>query len=284
MSANSWPKVAPILQQSGYVLPSFATAACLFTANDTLMSAGRQDRQFPLASVTKLLTTWACLIAVSHARLSLDEPVALPAPSPISLRHLLSHASGAPMESGTGFSAPQRRRNYSNYGIECAAKIAADRLGTDFSEWVRTHILVPLEMTDTVMAGSPAHGAVSTCADLQKFAREILNPTLIPGELASEAFAPQYPNLDGIVPGYGRFTPCLWGLGFEIRGDKEHWMPANSSTHTVGHFGQAGSYLWVDHSRGLGAVFLGEMPFGQWHKENWGCLNTTIVTIADNRS
>ena len=41
------------------------------------------------------------------------------------------------------------------------------------------------------------------------------------------------PELAGIVPGVGRFDPCPWGLGFEIRGDKApHWTgTANIAAH-----------------------------------------------------
>ena len=56
-----------------------------------------------------------------------------------------------------------------------------------------------------------------------------------------------FPGLDGFVPGYGRHRPCDWGLGFEIRGHKSpHWTAPSASPETFGHFGQSGTFLWID--------------------------------------
>lgn len=289
MSALTWTDIAPTLRQYNYQLPSFSTAASVITRDDIVMSAGDLNACYPLASVTKLLTTWAVLIAADQGLVELDSPVVLPGvPVGVTLRHLLAHASGAPMEAGAPFQALRMRRQYSNWGIELAAAWVESALGgfegsqMSLGEWLRERVCEPLGMMNTHLQGSAAHGGVSTVADLQRFAREVMSPRLLSASLSHEAFRPHFPELAGIVPGYGRFTPCLWGLGFEVRGAKEHWMPANSSPETVGHFGQAGSYLWVDHSRELAGIFLGEQTFGQWHKENWGRLNTAIVQIADS--
>ena len=58
--------------------------------------------------------------------------------------------------------------------------------------------------------------------------------------------------LAGVLPGYGRQTPNDWGLGCEIRDHKSpHWTAPENSPETFGHFGQSGSFLWVDRAAGL---------------------------------
>ena len=57
--------------------------------------AGDVDRPFALASVTKLLTTAAVLVAAQEEILSLDEPAGPPGST---VRLLLCHASGLPFD------------------------------------------------------------------------------------------------------------------------------------------------------------------------------------------
>ena len=57
----------------------------------------------------------------------------------------------------------------------------------------------------------------------------------------------QFPGLGGVLPGVGRFQPLDWGLGFELRDAKHpHWTGRRNSPATFGHFGGAGTFLWVD--------------------------------------
>ena len=136
----------------------------------------------------------------------------------------------------------------------------------------------PLGLASLEIEGSPAYSGRANAADLMVFARELAHPTLVSSELASSAQSVHFPELSGIVPGYGNYRPCPWGLGCEIKGDKQaHWTAPSSSGKTFGHFGQSGSFLWVDPHSAERAVFLGERPFGQWHHDHWGPLNEEIV-------
>jgi CubicO group peptidase (beta-lactamase class C family) len=111
---------------------------------------------------------------------------------------------------------------------------------------------------------------VSTAADLARFAAELQNPTLVHASTLATATEVAFPGLDGIVPGYGRQKPNDWGLGFEIRDHKSpHWTGAASSPRTFGHFGQAGTFLWVDPDAGVAAVALADRDFGDWSKQAW---------------
>ena len=89
-----------------------------------------------------------------------------------------------------------------------------------FDEYLGGAVLQPLEMSRSELVGSPAHGLRSTAADIGRFLAELQRPTLLDDATAADAVRPQFPALAGIVPGVGRFDPCPWGLGFEIRGQQ----------------------------------------------------------------
>jgi CubicO group peptidase (beta-lactamase class C family) len=75
----------------------------------------------------------------------------------------------------------------------------------------------------------------------------------------------QFPGLDGVLPGFGVQRPNDWGLGFEIRdGKSPHWTGAANSPGTFGHFGQTGTFLWVDPAAELALVVLTDRAFGDW--------------------
>lgn len=44
-----------------------------------------------------------------------------------------------------------------------------------------------------------------------------------------------------------QWTPCPWGLGPELRGDKTpHWTPREASARSFGHVGTSGTLVWCD--------------------------------------
>jgi CubicO group peptidase (beta-lactamase class C family) len=108
---------------------------------------------------------------------------------------------------------------------------------------------------------------------------ELLDPMLVSAELHAEATSPAFPGLGGVLPGYGRQDDNLWGLGFEIRGTKSpHWTSHHAPASTFGHFGQSGSYLWIDPQRGAAAAFLGAKPFdADVHGVIWADLGDEIL-------
>ncbi len=114
-------------------------------------------RGLPLrwASVTKLLTGLATLVAVEEGTVDLDEPAGPPGST---LRHLLAHASGLPPEDGPPLMAPGRRRIYSNAGIEAAAELVAARAGIPFAAYFADAVVQPLGL-----AGELAAARSTTC-------------------------------------------------------------------------------------------------------------------------
>lgn len=262
--------------------PDFDIALVLRVGGDVVYSAGDVDRVFALASVTKAMVAWATLVAVERGLVSLDRSAG---PEGATVRHLLAHASGLPFEGRRPVAAPAKRRIYSNEGFEVLGEVLEDACGMSVAQWVRQTVFDPLGMTGADIVGSPAHAGVASARDVSLFGAELAAPTLIGAPLAALASVAQFPALAGVVPGYGRFSPCPWGLGLEIRGEKApHWLGADASARTVGHFGQSGSFVWADRDLGASAAFLGEAPFGQWHRDNWSALNGALLALARERA
>lgn len=244
-------------------------------ARETLGRHGPTDRVFQMASVTKPLAAYAVLVAVDSGRIDLDETID---DRGATVRHLLAHAAGYPFTGREPISPVGARRIYSNTGFDLLGELVEERTGRSIGSYLRQQVLLPLGMGDTVLDGSPAADAEGTVDDLLVFARELLHPTLIEPELAEAARTPQFPELDGVLPGHGRQDPNEWGLGFEIRGSKSpHWTGPEHPPTTFGHFGQSGSFLWVDPRDGIAAACLGDRPFGDWAVELWPAFNDALV-------
>jgi CubicO group peptidase (beta-lactamase class C family) len=265
------PERGPELRSAvGTVLdwPVPHAAAAVVAADGTVLAvAGEQEREFRLASVTKPLVAYAVLIAVEEGAVSWDDPAG---PDGSTVRHLAAHTSGVSFEDGVVQAKPGVRRIYSNRGFELLADAVAAGAGMPFDEYLHEAVLEPLRMRSTRLEGSPAAGAVSTGADMARFAAELQTPTLVSAVTVDEATSVAFPELAGILPGYGRQTPNDWGLGFEIRdGKSPHWTGAHSSPRTYGHFGQSGTFLWVDPEAGVACVVLTDRDFGPWAIEAW---------------
>lgn len=242
-------------------------------------AAGAVERPLRLASVTKVLTALGVLVATEEEVLALDEPAGPPGST---VRLLLCHASGLPFEGTTPIAEPGTRRIYGNAAFEHLGDLLAERTGMSWAEYVREAVCRPLGMDATELRGSPAAGAHSTVADLLRLGAELLDPQVILSpETVAEATTAQLPDLDGVLPGFGRQRPNPWGLGLEIKGSKSpHWTPASASPATFGHFGQSGSFLWVDPDAGVACAGLSDQPFGDWAREAWPVLGDAVLTEA----
>jgi CubicO group peptidase (beta-lactamase class C family) len=239
-------------------------------------AAGDADLIFPLASVTKLLTAVAVLVAIEEEILHLDEPAGPPGSS---VRLLLCHASGLPHDGSTPIAEPGRRRIYGNSAFELLGELVADRAGVAFADYLHEAVCAPLGMLATTVPASAAHSGLSTVADLLQFAGELLAPTrILAPETLAEATMAQLPDLAGVLPGYGRQDPNPWGLGFELHGHKApHWMPSDASPDAFGHFGRSGAFLWVDPAPGVACIALADEPFGDWAIEAWPALGAAVL-------
>jgi CubicO group peptidase (beta-lactamase class C family) len=167
---------------------------------------------------------------------------------------------------------------YSNAGFEVLADTVHEASGIPFAEYLTEAVLEPLAMSSTRLAGTAGAGAVSTCDDMARFAAELQAPTLVAPSTLSEAVSVAFPGLAGVLPGYGYQKENDWGLGFELRDHKnQHWTGKNSSPHTFGHFGQSGSFLWVDPEVGVACAALTDRAFGQWAIDTWPAFTDAVL-------
>lgn len=256
--------------------PVPTAAAAVVRADGTVAGRhGPTGRRLPLASVTKPLAAYAVLLAVEEGAVELDEPAGPPGST---VRHLLAHASGLAFDEHRVMAPPGDRRLYSNAGFEQLADHVAKAAGMPFAEYLREGVLAPLGMTATELTGSPAKDAVSTVDDLTAFAAELLSPRLLHPDTVAAATGVAFPGLAGVLPGFGHQRPNDWGLGFEIRdGKSPHWTGADSSPRTFGHFGQSGTFLWVDPEAGAACAAVTDRDFGPWAAQSWPAFTDAVL-------
>jgi CubicO group peptidase (beta-lactamase class C family) len=253
-------------------------AAAVLGRQGEIGSRGDRARVYRLASVTKLMTALACLVAAEEGVVDLDEPAGPPGST---VRHLLAHASGLPFEAGgPPIARPGTRRIYSNAGFEVLAEHVAGRAEMPFAEYLHGAVFAPLRL-DARLAGSAAAGVVACLEDVLRFAEELTAPTLVSAETFAEATSVQFPGLAGVLPGVGRYDPLDWGLGFELKDDKEgHWSGSRTSAQAFGHFGGSGTFLWVDPVPGIACACLTDREFGPWALAAWARLSDAVLAEA----
>lgn len=250
-------------------------AAAVVGPDGVLARHGDFDRSFRWASITKLATALAILAAVDDGTIDLDEAAG---PRGSSVRHLLAHASGLPFEGTMAIAKPGTRRIYSNAGFDSLGDLLARRSGMGFEGVLRARVLEPLGMAGTKLEGRPSAGLSGPISDLAALARELLRPTIVRPTTLAEATSVACPGLTGLLPGVGTFDPLDWGLGFEIRDGKEpHWTGTANSPATFGHFGGAGTLLWVDPAIDRALVCLTDREFGPWALDAWPRLSDAVI-------
>jgi CubicO group peptidase (beta-lactamase class C family) len=261
--------VEPLGQVEGW--PCANAAVALVSADGVEALHGDPARPFSWASVTKLATAVCALVAVEEELLALDEPAGPPGSS---VRHLLAHSSGLPFDGLEPLVAPGTRRRYSNSGFELLADRIAQAADTPFGDYFAA-------VWGFALAGSPAHGVEAPLSALITVASELLVPQRLSAPTLAQAASVQFPGLGGVLPGFGRYEPNDWGLGFELRDAKSpHWTGARNSAASFGHFGASGTFLWVDPDAGLALACLTDLDFGPWAKEAWPRLSDAVLTAC----
>jgi CubicO group peptidase (beta-lactamase class C family) len=259
--------------------PVPTAAAAVVSPSGVLATHGDTARSFRLASVTKPLVARAVQVAVEEGVVDLDTPAGPPGAT---VRHLLAHASGLAMQSAEVLARPGSRRVYSNYGFQVLAELVQSESGIEFARYLDEAVFQPLGMASSLLDGgapTAGYGAVSTVDDLAAFATDLLVPRIVSPEMHADAVSVQFPGLTGVLPGFGAQRPNDWGLGFEIRDHKSpHWTGSANSPETFGHFGQSGTFLWVDPARRLALVVLTDRDFDDWAKPLWPALSDQVLS------
>lgn len=220
-----------------------------------------------VASITKLAVAHALLVAVEEGAIALDDPVGPPGST---VAHLMAHAGGYDFDTPRVLAEPGTRRIYSNTGYEVLADHLGAATGIPVAQYLQEAVLGPLGMASSSLRGSAAKDLHANVEDLLLLAAELRSPTLVHPSTARAESVEQFPGLAGVLPGWGRMDPCPWGLGPELRGDKSpHWTGGSGSPRTFGHFGGAGTMLWIDPDAGVTCIALGGRDFGDWALEAW---------------
>jgi CubicO group peptidase (beta-lactamase class C family) len=258
--------------------PVPTVAAAVIGPSGVVAQRGDLRHRFELASVTKPLVARAVQIAVEEGVVDLDTQAGPPGST---IRHLLAHTSGYSMHSADLMAEPGKRRVYSNYGFGVLADTIEQASDIDFGRYLTEAVCEPLGMSDTALQGgaeAAGYGGTSTVADLVAFAGDLLRPVTVSQQMHDEATGVQFPGLSGVLPGFGTQRPNDWGLGFEIRNGKSpHWTGSANSGATYGHFGQSGTFLWVDPEADLAVVVLTDHKFGDWAYSRWPELSDGVL-------
>jgi CubicO group peptidase (beta-lactamase class C family) len=255
-----------------------AHAAAVVLGDGPMARRGDAERVFRWASVTKLLTAWATLIAVDGGRIDLDEPQGPPGST---VRHLLSHTSGWSFDGTAILAVPGTRRIYSNTGFDRLGALLEERVGEPFEAVLRASVLHPLGMDRTRLLERPSQGLHGPLADLERFVGELRRPTLVSSATARLATTVAFPGIKGVVPGVGNYDPCDWGLGPELHdGKRPHWMSDTNSPATYGHMGGAGTMVWVDPVADLACIVLTDREVGRWALEAWPPFSDAVLSAA----
>lgn len=249
-------------------------AAGVIRVNGPTATRGDTGHAVRLASVSKPIAALATLVAAEEGVVDLDEPAGPPGST---VRHLLAHASGLPFEGESPIAPPGRRRIYSNEGFRVLGKHVARRAEMPFEDYVRAAVVEPVGVAIDP-SGHPGAGMHGSLADVLGLAGQLLTPFVIARETRDEMTSVQFAGLDGVLPDFGRFTPLDWGLGVELKGEKEgHWSGTLTSSRTFGHFGGSGTFFWVDPDRGVACAALTTRPFDDWAKEAWPRLSDAVL-------
>lgn len=313
---------AVLSELDGWPVDSVSAAV---VAGDQTWTHGDVNRPYALASVSKLITAYAVLMAVEEGALELEDtidPDLVPAfASPPTVRQLLDHSAGMGFLDRAQLKPPGQRRVYSSAAYDLLGEVVERATGIQFGEYIREGICLPLGLHADVSGGA-GHGFAASVSDLQRLSREFLAPTLLARETVERAMrssegraegataelsggntadhtrtgetrrseglrqpSGEAAGLSGVVPGYGRHSPCPWGLGFEIHGDKRpHWMGPEMPPNCVGHFGQSGTFLWLHPETSRAAVVLTDRMFGDWSKDLWPEFNDRLWQALSSAS
>jgi len=241
---------------------------------EVVAQAGELDERRVWASVSKMVVSLAFGVEFDWGLHSYTDALG---PRGATLANLLSHSSGLGLEEHDRVVPVGTKRVYSNYAVDLAVKaIVGDN---EPSRWLEDRIFRPLGMNDSALEGRAAAGVVGTTRDMAALAEAWLRPDAVSAATRDRLITPYIPALDGVVPGFGRFSPCPWGLGPEVRGEKHHWM-GDWPSASFGHFGQSGALMLLNAHEQIGVVATSTEAFGPWAVELWPHWTSAMRALA----
>jgi CubicO group peptidase (beta-lactamase class C family) len=243
--------------------PSFILFRLVDGVEEHVAYHGDLDEVRSWASVSKMVVSMACGVECDWGLHDFDERLG---PRGASLANLLSHTSGLGLEAGDPIVGVATKRVYSNVAVDLAVEAVVG--DSSPAAWLDDRIFRTLGMPSTSLQGRPSSGVVGSTRDMMTLAVAWLRSDGIARVTRDRLITPYLAHLDGIVPGFGRFSPCPWGLGPEVRGAKQHWM-GDWPESSFGHFGQSGSLMLLNADEQIGLVATSTVAFGSWAVELW---------------
>lgn len=250
--------------------------------DDSLKVLNGNKKRYRLASITKLLTTYVVADAVIAGFINFEDIVLSEKlkSQDVTFRDLLSHSSGIRPEPLEPYERHQKRI-YTNEAFDLAGDSLIKKLGKDF---IGTSIgdlfedgLGSFLGSSFQFAGSCSASASGTLDDLILLMGELRRPTYLDVVTQKNLTTPYLPELEGILPGWGNYRQNTFGIGFEVKGNKQpHWTGSISSTKTFGHFGQSGAFIFHDPVHNVSACCLTNQDFSVWAKEEFPKLSNAI--------
>jgi CubicO group peptidase (beta-lactamase class C family) len=254
------------------------SSAVVFRVNagmvERVAEAGDLGVEREWASVSKMAVSLAFGVEVDWGLHRFDEQLG---PRGATLAHLLSHSSGLGLEEVDPVSEVGTKRVYSNYAVDYAVQAIVGE--NDPANWLDGRVFQSFGMSTTRLEGRASSGVVGSTEDLLRLAVAWLRLDGLAKDTRDRLITPFLPQLSGVVPGFGRFTPCPWGLGPEVRGQKQHWM-GDWSEASFGHFGQSGAMMLLDADEQIGIVATSTEPFGAWAHELWPRWTSAMRRLA----
>lgn len=254
--------------------PAYVVLRLHAGALERVHERGDLDEVRPWASISKMAVALAFGVEIDWDLHTFSESVG---PRGASFANLLSHSSGVGLEEGDPLVPLGTKRVYSNYGVDYAVRSIVGE--NPAANWLDDRVFHSLGMSSTALIDRPSSGVSGSTNDLAKLAVAWLRPDVVVKETRDRIIRPYLPDLAGIVPGFGRFTPCPWGIGPEVRGDKQHWM-GDWPPSSFGHFGQSGSVMLLNADEGIGVVATSSEPFGAWAVGLWPKWTSAMRTLA----
>ena len=166
---------------------------------------GAAEHVFRWASVTKLATALATLVAVEEGVLDLDEPAG---PEGSTVRHLLAHAI-RPRRSSAGAADRAARASGGStrtQGFELLAGHVAARAEMPFGGYLARGRLRAARAGRASCAGRRPGTRTARSTTLLRLGRELSRRRSSPPRRSPRRRRSHFPGLDGVLPGFGRMT------------------------------------------------------------------------------
>ena len=233
---------------------------------------GDVGRRFEWASVTKLATAVAMLVAAEEGLVDLDEPAGPPGST---LRHLLAHASGLPFDRGAPISRPGARRVYSNYGFEVAAALVEQRAEMPFAEYF-AHVWRGTTVGAARLGRARAsRGRWPTCSSSPASCRRRRGSRPRRSRRRPRCSSRGSGACCRASAARSRTTGASGSSCATAKAP--HWTGSRNAPQTFGHFGRSGTFLWVDPVAGIALGCLTDLAFGDWAVEAWPRLADAVL-------